>query len=122
MSPGLAAWIIGGALLGVIVAAVLERILSARRAVQQILGQREPVVHLGEHVICGAWPINPGDRVRILVSVPEYGTEIGHAATCVAVWPGDDVEYRFKLDGRAGRDSVITFLDTELWQLERIPA
>jgi hypothetical protein len=74
------------------------------------------------YTICGEWAFNPGDRVRILVAVPEYGTEIGHAATCEAVWPGDDVLYRFKLDGRSGRDSVITFYDTELWQLERIPA
>jgi hypothetical protein len=78
------------------------------------------VDELGELIVCGAWPINPGDRVRILVSVPEYSVEIGHAATCEAVWPGDDVLYRFKLDGRTGRGSVITFHEDELWQLERL--
>lgn len=83
---------------------------------------KEKVGELGELIVCGEWPFNPGDRVRILVSVPEYDVEIGHAATCEAVWPGDDVMYRFRLDGRYGRDAVITFLEGELWQLERIPA
>lgn len=77
---------------------------------------------LGAVTVCGSWPFNPGDRVRLLVPVPEFETEIGHEATCEAVWSGDDVQYRFKLDGRYGRDSIITFLEAELWQLERIPA
>lgn len=72
--------------------------------------------------VCGSWPINKGDRVRILVAVPEYSIEIGHEAVCEDVWPGDDVMYRFKLAGRHGRDAIITFLESELWQLERIPA
>lgn len=82
----------------------------------------EPEPDLKGLVVCGSWPVNPGDRVRILVHVPEYEIEIGHAATCEAVWPGDDVMYRFKLDGRYGRESVITFFEHELWQLERIHA
>lgn len=92
-------------------------------------GELVPIENVGDEdlelepiTVCGSWPINKGDRVRILITVPEYGTEIGHCATCEAIWPGDDVQFRFRLDNRYGRDAIITFFEHELWQLERIPS
>lgn len=59
--------------------------------------------------------IREGDRVRILVHIPERNIEPGTEGRVRFVYPGDDLEFYIVVQGV---DGAVMFLQDELWQLE----